>query len=182
VLRLPTGDPQGDLYDQRDRVGELQPAQTHAASRRVPQRRGTDQTAVLGATQHQQEMDDADPRLEGSTEPIYDPIRGKASSAVNPIAGDTKICTPSVTLEAEQHPVSVVVNLYFRVVHRIAKHQARNSQLALGQLSLMALRPDLDSRLPQTTRIGPHILQFDDNLIPAIAAVERTAGSHTVWW
>src|SRR5690606_715207 len=92
---LPTGDPQGDLYDQRDRVGELQPAQTHAASRRVPQRRGTDQTAVLGATQHQQEMDDADPRLEGSTEPIYDPIRGKASSAVNPIAGYTKICTPS---------------------------------------------------------------------------------------
>src|SRR5690606_35940856 len=80
---------------QRDRVGELQPAQTHAASRRVPQRRGTDQTAVLGATQHQQEMDDADPRLEGSTEPIYDPIRGKASSAVNPIAGYTKICTPS---------------------------------------------------------------------------------------
>src|SRR5690606_8690616 len=63
--------------------------------RRVPQRRGTDQTAVLGATQHQQEMDDADPRLEGSTEPIYDPIRGKASSAVNPIAGYTKICTPS---------------------------------------------------------------------------------------
>src|SRR5690606_26942025 len=50
---------------------------------------------VLGATQHQQEMDDADPRLEGSTEPIYDPIRGKASSAVNPIAGYTKICTPS---------------------------------------------------------------------------------------
>src|SRR5690606_16764758 len=94
---LPTGDPQGDLYDQRDRVGELQPAQTHAASRRVPQRRGTDQTAVLGATQHQQEMDDADPRLEGSTEPIYDPIRGKASSAVNPIAGYTKICTPSRT-------------------------------------------------------------------------------------
>src|SRR5690606_21845021 len=85
----------GDLYDQRDRVGELQPAQTHAASRRVPQRRGTDQTAVLGATQHQQEMDDADPRLEGSTEPIYDPIRGKASSAVNPSAGYTKICTPS---------------------------------------------------------------------------------------
>jgi len=40
-------------------------------------------------------MDDADPRLEGSTEPIYDPIRGKASSAVNPIAGYTKICTPS---------------------------------------------------------------------------------------
>src|SRR5690606_3721776 len=30
-----------------------------------------------------------------STEPIYDPIRGKASSAVNPIAGYTKICTPS---------------------------------------------------------------------------------------
>src|SRR5690606_22285444 len=87
-----------------------------------------------------------------------------------------------VTLEAEQHPVSVVVNLYFRVVHRITKHQARNSQLTLGQLSLMALRLDLDSRLPQTTRIGPHILQFDDNLIPAIAAVERTAGSHTVWW
>src|SRR5690606_24601396 len=41
-------------------------------------------------------MDDADPRLEGSTEPIYDPIRGKASSAVNPIAGYTKICTPSL--------------------------------------------------------------------------------------
>src|SRR5690606_16547629 len=40
-------------------------------------------------------MDDADPRLEGSTEPIYDPIRGKASSAVNPIAGYTKNCTPS---------------------------------------------------------------------------------------
>src|SRR5690606_8499991 len=86
-----------------------------------------------------------------------------------------------VTLEAEQHPVSVVVNLYFRVVHRIAIHEARNSQLALGQLSLMALRPVLVSRLPQTSRIGPDSLGFADNLVPAIAAVERTAESHTVW-
>ncbi|ATB60400.1 putative TonB-dependent transporter [Xanthomonas citri pv. fuscans] len=82
VLRLPTGDPQGDLYDQRHRVGQHEPAQADQEPRRVPQRRSLDETVLPGSAQHHQEMDAADPRLEGCAEPLYDPVRGATSSAV----------------------------------------------------------------------------------------------------
>jgi hypothetical protein len=36
VLRLPAGDPQGDLHDQRDRVGQLHLAQTDQARDAFP--------------------------------------------------------------------------------------------------------------------------------------------------
>ncbi|SOO32139.1 hypothetical protein XAP6164_810013 [Xanthomonas phaseoli pv. phaseoli] len=82
VLRLPTGDPQGDLYDQRHRVGQHEPAQADQEPRRVPQRRSLDETVLPGSAQHHQKMDAADPRLEGCAEPLYDPVRGATSSAV----------------------------------------------------------------------------------------------------
>ncbi|WP_235026074.1 hypothetical protein, partial [Caballeronia arationis] len=35
------------------------------------------------AEQHQQELDDANPRLEGSFEPLYYPVRGQADAPLN---------------------------------------------------------------------------------------------------
>ena len=61
VLRLPAGDPQGDLHHQRDRVGEHELAQDHEVPGLAPERRGVVEAVLPGAAQHQQEMDDADP-------------------------------------------------------------------------------------------------------------------------
>ena len=61
-----------DLHHQRHRIGEHELAQDHQESRIVSQRRGAAETVLPGATQHQQKMDDADPRLEGGADALYD--------------------------------------------------------------------------------------------------------------
>ncbi len=77
-----------------DRVGETEPAQDHREPRRVPHRRRADEAALPGSTQHQQEVDDANSRLESCTQPFYDPVRWTADSAVNRIPVYTEFCTP----------------------------------------------------------------------------------------
>jgi hypothetical protein len=44
-------------------------------SRLLPERRGHDETAILGYEKHLKEMDDADPGMEIGAESIYDLIR-----------------------------------------------------------------------------------------------------------
>ncbi len=55
-----------------------------------------DHAVLSGPTQHQQEVNDADPRLEGRPEPLYDPVRGKTPSGVNRNPVYTEFCTPSI--------------------------------------------------------------------------------------
>jgi putative transposase len=74
VLRLSAGDPQGDLHDQRHRVGEHELAQDHQESRLVSERRRATQTLLSGRSEHQPEMDDADSGLEGRADSLYYPV------------------------------------------------------------------------------------------------------------
>ena len=83
---LSVGDTQSDLHHQRHRIGQHELAQDHQESRLVPERRGAAEIVLSGPAQHQQEMDDADPRLDGHLEPLYDPVRGATSSAVTHIS------------------------------------------------------------------------------------------------
>ena len=59
VFRLPGGDPQGDLYDQRDRIAEHVAAENHQDAGLVSERRGGLQAVVPGAAERLEEMDHA---------------------------------------------------------------------------------------------------------------------------
>lgn len=80
---LPAGDPHGDLRDQRDRVGQRQPAQADQASRRISHLRSAAETVLFRAAQHQSKMDDATSQLESCAQSIYDPDQGVTASAVS---------------------------------------------------------------------------------------------------
>lgn len=54
---------------------------------------------LSGPAQHQQEMDDADPRLEGGADALYDQLLGQAATTVP--AGYIKLWTPSLLLASE---------------------------------------------------------------------------------
>jgi hypothetical protein len=49
--------------------------QAHQGSKLVPERLGDTEIILLGAAQHCQDMDHAEPRLENGTEPVYDTVR-----------------------------------------------------------------------------------------------------------
>ena len=70
VLSLPGRNPPGHLYDQCDRVSQYESAKDHKESRLVSKRRGIIEAAVPGVAEHLAEVDNADKRMEGSTEPI----------------------------------------------------------------------------------------------------------------
>ena len=82
VLRLPARNQARDLYHQRDRVAEHEPAQGHQEPGRVTKRRGTAKTVLSRHAKHQQKMDDADKRLEGCAKSVYYPVRGSDATAL----------------------------------------------------------------------------------------------------
>ena len=70
VLCLPDGDPKSDLYDQCHRISEHVIAEDHQDAWIIPDERRGDQVAVLIAAEYQPEVDNADQRMEGSTQPV----------------------------------------------------------------------------------------------------------------
>jgi len=75
AVLVPHGHPQGDLHNQRHRVGQHVVAKSDQEPRIVSQRRGDAQAALLGATEYREEMDDADPKLEIGAQSVYDHLR-----------------------------------------------------------------------------------------------------------
>jgi len=76
VLRLPGGDPQGDLHDQCDRVAEHVAAENHQDAGVISKRRSGFQVVVPGATECVQKMDHADTQLERGVEPLQHLVAG----------------------------------------------------------------------------------------------------------
>ena len=72
AVLLSAGYPQGDLHDQRYRVGEYAATQNDKGPRIVPQRRICDQAAVFGTTEYFKEMDNSNSQLAIGTESIFD--------------------------------------------------------------------------------------------------------------
>ena len=70
ALRLPAGDPQGDLHDECDRVGEQRDSEVHAQPQAVPQRGVGLEAGVPGDPRSVQALDDADQGLEGGPQPL----------------------------------------------------------------------------------------------------------------
>ena len=75
-LRLPSGDTQGSLHDERDRIAELQPAQDRQGQGRFPERRGDLQTALARPAGGIEEVEATHTRLEGRAQPVRHTIRG----------------------------------------------------------------------------------------------------------
>ena len=76
AVRLPAGDPQGDLHDQRDRVGQQRDPEVHAEPQAVPERGVGVEAGVPGDPRGVEEVDDADRGLEGGLEPLRHRVRG----------------------------------------------------------------------------------------------------------
>ena len=84
-VRLPARDPQGDLHDQRHRVGEQRDSQVHAEPQDLPQRGVGLEDRVHGDSRGVQEVDDADPQLERSTKPLRHHLRGPTPKPGRPL-------------------------------------------------------------------------------------------------
>src|SRR5437764_4262810 len=83
VLRASAGDSEDYLHDQRHRVAEHVAAQSDQSTRLISQRRGGEQTALSGITQHREEVDHASPRLEGCAQPLRHHLRGAAAGELS---------------------------------------------------------------------------------------------------
>ncbi len=76
AVRLPAGDSPRDLHDQRDRVREQRDSQVHAEPQALSQRGLGLKDRLHGHPRGVPQMDDADPPLETSPQPLRHPIRG----------------------------------------------------------------------------------------------------------
>ena len=78
-LRLPSGDPQGGLHDERGRIAELQPSQDRQGQGRFPERRSDLQTAMARPAGSLEEVEATHTGLEGRTQPVRHTLRGPCS-------------------------------------------------------------------------------------------------------
>ena len=81
AVRVPAADPQGDLHDERDRVGEQRDSQVHAEPEAIPERGVGVEAGVPGDPGGVEEMDDVDQGLEGGLEPVRHHLRGPNANA-----------------------------------------------------------------------------------------------------
>jgi len=73
-FHYPPDMPQGDLHHQQRGIAEPVDAQNYQNPRRIPQRRSGAEVVVSGAAAGGEEVDDADPSLARSLEPLYDSV------------------------------------------------------------------------------------------------------------
>ena len=72
---------QGDLHDQRDRIGQQRDSQVHAEPQDLPERRVGPEAHVHGDSRGVEEVDDADPSLEAGAKPLRHHVRRQNAGA-----------------------------------------------------------------------------------------------------
>ena len=72
-----------DLHDQRHRVAQHVFAKSDQSPQLVSERRGGAQIALPGAQKYREEMDHADPRLEGRPQPLRHRLRRPDADALS---------------------------------------------------------------------------------------------------
>ena len=75
LLRLPAGDPPGDLHDQCHREHQRPAAQDHQDARAFPERRCRHQADLAGLAQYHRRLGTGGQGLEGRHEPVCHPLR-----------------------------------------------------------------------------------------------------------
>ena len=81
AVRLPAGDSQGDLHDQRHRIRQQRDPQVHPQPQDIPERGVGAEARVHGDPRGRQEMDHAHPPLEAGPQPLRHPLRGPHARA-----------------------------------------------------------------------------------------------------
>jgi hypothetical protein len=81
AVRVPAGDPQGDLHDERDRVGQQRDPQVHPQPQAVPQRGVRVKTGVHGNSRGIEALVVAHTGLEGGPKSLRHPVRRSLARA-----------------------------------------------------------------------------------------------------